>query len=158
LKSGIHPIINGIKTMKKLIKAAVLGLATFATVLPALAPAHAGDWDRRYYRRDHGRHYNDNSDAWALGAAGLATGLIVGGAIASQPRYQERVYIDPEPEYYEPAPVYRRPRPVVVDNGYGLEPWSPAWYDYCERRYRSFNARTGTFRGYDGRDYFCQAG
>src|SRR6218665_2831255 len=144
--------------MKKMIKAAVLALATFATVLPVLTPAHAEDWDRRYYRRDHGHNHHDNSDAWALGAAGLATGLIVGGAIASQPRYQERVYIDPEPEYYEPAPVYRRPRPVVVDNGYGLEPWTPAWYDYCANRYRSFNARTGTFRGYDGRDYFCQAG
>ncbi len=141
-----------------MIKAAVLGLATFATVLPAFAPAEAGDWNRGYYRRDYGGRYHDNSDAWALGAAGLATGLIVGGAIASQPRYQERVYIDPEPQYYQPAPVYRRPRPVVVDNGYSLEPWSPAWYDYCANRYRSFNARTGTFRGYDGRDYFCQAG
>ena len=151
--------MNGTKTMKKMIKAAVLGLATLATVLPALTSAHAGDWDRRYYRRDY-NHHHSNSDAWGLGAAGLATGLIVGGAIASQPRYQERVYIDPPADdyYQQPVPVYRRARPVVVDSGYSYEPWTPGWYDYCSRRYRSFNSRTGTFRGYDGREYFCQAG
>ncbi|HMF66086.1 MAG TPA: BA14K family protein, partial [Phyllobacterium sp.] len=37
----------------------------------------------------------------------------------------------------------------------GAQPWSPGWYRYCANRYRSFNPETGTFRGYDGRDYFC---
>ncbi|MBP1861048.1 BA14K family protein [Rhizobium herbae] len=142
--------------MNKFIKAAVLALATAATVIPAVTPVQAEDWGRRNYYR-HGGHHN-NGDAVALGALGLATGVIIGGAIASQPRYQERVYIDPEPEYYEPRPVYRRPRPVVVESYGALEPWSPGWYRYCSQRYRSFDSRSGTFVGYDGREYFCRAG
>ena len=31
------------------------------------------------------------------------------------------------------------------------------WYDYCSDRYRSFNARTGTFTGNDGEQHFCVA-
>ena len=141
--------------MKTFIKAAVLAIATAATVIPSVLPAHAEDWGRRHYR--HGGHHG-NGDAVALGALGLATGVIIGGAIANQPRYQERVYIDPEPEYYEPRPVYRRPRPVVVETYGGLEPWTPGWYRYCSQRYRSFDSRSGTFVGYDGQEYFCRAG
>ena len=145
--------------MNKFIKAAVLALATAATVIPTISSAQAEDWGRRNYRHGgYDRHHHNNGDAAALGALGLATGVIIGGALASQPRYQERVYVDPEPEYYEPRPVYRRARPVVVENYGGLEPWTPGWYRYCSQRYRSFDAQSGTFRGYDGRDYFCQAG
>ncbi len=144
--------------MNKVIKAAVLAIATAATLIPAISPAQAEDWGRRNYRHHGGGHYHNNGDAVALGALGLASGLIIGGAIASQPRYQERVYIDPEPEYYEPRPVYRRARPVVVQSYGTLEPWTPGWYRYCSQRYRSFDSQSGTFRGYDGRDYFCQAG
>ncbi len=50
---------------------------------------------------------------------------------------------DYEPAYYGPA-------------AYGPPPWTPEWYTYCAQRYRSFNARTGYFRGYDGLPYFCQ--
>lgn len=148
--------------MNKFIKAAVLSIAAAAMVIPTFGAAEAG-----------GRHHHNNDDAWAAGAAGLVAGALIGGTIASQPRYNggynERVYIDPEPEYdyYEPRPVYRpRPvyqaRPVVVDSyggGYrSLEPWTPSWYRYCAQRYRSFNPDSGTFRGYDGRSYFCTAG
>jgi len=131
--------------MNKYIKAAVLALATAATVIPTITSAQAGDWGHR-----HG-------DAVAAGALGLATGMIIGGA-ASRPRYQERVYVDPEPEYYEPRPVYRRARPVVVETYGELEPWTPGWYRYCSQRYRSFDSQSGTFVGYDGREHFCRAG
>ncbi|SER59781.1 BA14K family protein [Rhizobium sp. NFR03] len=140
--------------MRTLVKAAVLTIASLSAVLPSMTPAHADDWRYR-------RHHHRGNDGLALGAVGLATGLIVGGAIASAPRYrnEERVYIDPPADdYYEPAPVYRRPRPVVVNNYGSLEPWSPSWYRYCSNRYRSFDSRTGTFVGYDGRSYFCNAG
>lgn len=134
------------------IKAAVLALVTAATITPTVTSAQAEDWGRR-----HHRHHN-NGDALAAGALGLATGVIIGGAIASQPRYQERVYVDPEPEYYQPRPVYRRARPVVVQTYGGLEPWTPGWYRYCSQRYRSFDSQSGTFVGYDGREHFCRAG
>ncbi|MFB2550659.1 BA14K family protein [Ensifer soli] len=145
--------------MNKFIKAVVLSALATATVLPTLSVVHADD---RYRPRRIHRHHG-GGDAVALGALGLATGVIIGGAIASQPRervYTERVYVDPEPEYYEPAPVYRRPPPrrVVVETYGTLEPWTREWYNYCADRYRSFNPRTGTFRGYDGRAYFCTAG
>lgn len=145
--------------MNKVIKAAVLAIATAATVVPTISTAQADDWGRRHYRHGGWGHH-DRGDAVALGALGLATGVIVGGAIASQPRYQERVYVDPEPEYYEPRPVYRQPyrQPVVVQSYGSLQPWTPGWYRYCSQRYRSFDAQSGTFRGYDGREYFCQAG
>ena len=88
-----------------------------------------GQHNRRYYRR----HNNNGNAAAALGL-GLAIGAVTAGAIASSRA--------PAPQYY---------------NGGGLEPWSPGWYRYCEDKYRSFNARTGTYRGYDGRDHFCNA-
>lgn len=139
--------------MNKFIKAAVRSVAAATMVLPTFGAAQAGG-------RDH-------DDAWAAGAVGLVAGTLIGGAIASQPRYySEPVYVDPEPEYYEPRPVYRaRPvyqaRPVyrrVAVESYGLEPWTPAWYRYCSQRYRSFDPDSGTFVGYDGRSHFCTAG
>jgi hypothetical protein len=107
-----------------------------------------------------------NRDGWALGAAGLATGLIVGSAIASQPRYAEPAYVDPgydappPPYYYRPPPrrVYVE-RDVSYDAppAYGLRPWSSAWMRYCYDRYRSFDGRSGTYVGYDGMRHFCTA-
>ncbi len=84
----------------------------------------------------HRHHHYWGGNAAAAGAFGFAAGAIVGGALA-QPRY-----------YYAPAP-----RPVVRA---GLRPWSPRWYEYCANRYRSFDPRTGTFVGYDGRRHFCR--
>ncbi|ENR10356.1 hypothetical protein C068_01349 [Brucella sp. UK38/05] len=49
----------------------------------------------------------------------------------------------PPPAYYPAAPTRN-----VVYRG---------WYQYCSGRYRSFNPKTGTYRGYDGRDHFCTA-
>lgn len=79
-------------------------------------------------------HHGWGGNAAAAGAFGFAAGAIVGGALA-------------QPRYYAPAP-----RPVRA----GLRPWSRSWYEYCANRYRSFDARTGTFVGYDGRRHFCR--
>ena len=46
--------------------------------------------------------------------------------------------------------------PVYVRRS--LQPWSRGWYNYCRSRYRSFDPRTGTFLGYDGREHFCSGG
>ncbi|MDX3926833.1 MAG: BA14K family protein [Shinella sp.] len=132
--------------MNRFIKTIVLTAAVAATTLSTVGVAEARD---RYWHRHHG---ND----WALGAAGLAAGVIVGSAIAnSGPRYYRPeprpVYV--EPDYYPVRRVYRER--VVVDS---YEPWSAGWYEYCSDRYRSFNPRTGTFVGYDGLEHFCEAG
>jgi BA14K-like protein len=86
----------------------------------------------------------DAAEGWQVGvgiAGGLAAGAILGSAL-SQPRY------------YAPPPVYYpAPAPVV---SYRPAPWSPAWYNYCSRRYRSFNPNTGYFLAYSGQHRFCR--
>lgn len=48
------------------------------------------------------------------------------------------------------APAYGSTVAVV-----GAQPWSPEWYRYCSDRYRTFDAHSGTFTGYDGLQHFC---
>ena len=135
--------------MIKGMKIAILATAAFATVMVPLTSASADSWrGDRYYHR----HHNGNGDAWAAGAIGLAAGALIGGALA-QPA--EPIYRDYDDGYYRrPVRVYREVGPRYYG---GAQPWSPSWYRYCADRYRSFNPETGTFRGYDGRDYFCNA-
>lgn len=149
--------------MKNVMKAIVLSVAVAATALTATAGVSQardrdGYWRDGGYRdggyREHRRHRD--RDALIGGALGLATGVIIGGALASQPRYAEPRYVEPgyvEPEYY-PEPERR----VIYRQAPSFEPWTQSWYDYCARRYRSFNPQSGTFVGYDGREHFCTAG
>ena len=132
--------------MKTIAKAVVLSAAVAATAVLPLATAQARDW----------HHHHHGGDALALGALGLATGAIIGGAIASDPG--PRYYVDPPADYYAPPPrvVYRTYEPAPVYAG-GVRPWTGPWYRYCEDRYRSFDPRSGTFIGYDGRSHFCVA-
>lgn len=98
-------------------------------------------WPRQWHGK-HRRHYRDhyNNDALTLGIIGLGAGVIIGGAIANS---------------NQPRVIYRdRSAPRAVSGG-DYEPWSRSWYRYCANKYRSFNASTGTYRGYDGRDHFC---
>lgn len=98
----------------------------------------------RHYRggnHHHGRsfrHGGPNNNDIAIGL-GIAAGAIALGAIINSNSVR---HVAP------PPPVYRAS---------GLQPWSPSWYRYCDRKYRSFNANTGTYRGYDGQDHFCVA-
>ena len=82
-----------------------------------------------------------NGNAVGAGLLGFGVGAIVGSALS--PR---EVYVVPSspPPYYGPA-------------GYGPQPWSPGWYNYCLRFYGpSFNPNTGYFQAADGGWYFCQ--
>ena len=75
-------------------------------------------------------------------AAGVIGGLIIGSMIASSPyRYGGPVY------YYAPGPVYP---PGYYDYDHR------DWLDYCFSRYRSFDPRSGTYMGYDGRRHYCR--
>ncbi len=151
--------------MNKFVKSAVALVAGLATTAIPMANAYAGDW---YYDEDGiiverevvvRRHHRHNDDALAAGIIGLAAGALIVGAL-NQPR--------PAP-VYRPRPVYRQvpvydnypdappaPRePHVIRYNDQVEPWTRDWYRYCSNRYRSFNAETGTYRGYDGRSHFC---
>ncbi|WP_244318536.1 BA14K family protein [Roseibium hamelinense] len=89
-------------------------------------------------------------DGWETGAAiagGFVAGAIVGSAI-SGPRY-----VAPAPNYYyAPRRRYVAPAPVY----YRAQPWTPAWYQYCSAKYRSFNPRTGYYLAYSGQYRFCR--
>ncbi|MCB8819231.1 BA14K family protein [Microvirga rosea] len=77
-----------------------------------------GYYDRPYYRRDYG-------GAAAAGAIGLATGAIIGGALAQQ---------------QQAAPVYAAPNASV---------------SYCAQRFKSYDPASGTYLGYDGLRHPC---
>ncbi len=135
--------------MNRLAKTLLMTATAAALTVSSIGVASADEWRRH--------HHGD--DALVGGAVGLATGLIVGSAIASAPRYDEPRYIDPpyEPEY-EAVPVYRAPQPRYYRPVADIEPWTPQWERYCSYRYRSFDPSSGTFIGNDGRSHFCNAG
>lgn len=89
-------------------------------------------------------HWRGYGGGGAAVAAGLMTGLIIGGLVVAPPYYPDPYY----PSYY---PGYYAPR-YVGPIGYG----APGWEAYCFSRYRSFDAISGTYLGYDGRRHYCR--
>lgn len=159
--------------MNRLIRTVILSLGVGATALSSVSPALADDWRRHRHGPPPFEHRHHRGEAAALGVIGLATGLIVGSAIAESRQNDAPVYepypVDPyrhapppppdyageDPYYYPAAPG----RAVVQNRSAGaLEPWSPDWHDYCASRYRSFDPSSGTYLGYDGSRHFCTAG
>lgn len=95
--------------------------AATALFIAATPPALARD-----------RHHGHRGDNVGAGIAGFAAGAILGGALASQPRYY-----DPGYRAYYPRRSYRR---------------AVRW---CMEHYRSYDPRSGTYLGYDGRRHAC---
>lgn len=89
----------------------------------------------RWYGRGGGWGYRRG---WGYG--GFAAGAIIGGALASRyyypPPYYGSYY------YYPPAPP-----PSVFYDGDDI--------GYCMSRFRSYDPRSGTYLGYDGRRHPC---
>jgi len=60
---------------------------------------------------------------------------------------------------YQPAPKPRHHAPKVItyndQPSYDTQPWSTGWLSYCRGKFRSFNAKSGTYLGYDGKRHFC---
>lgn len=134
---------------KSIIAAALSG----ALLLPTISVAEAGPYHRGHGGGYHGHHHQpkphvkkrDNTGAAvAAGIIGLAAGAIILGATSQASR--------PAPVYVPPAP----PRGPAYPAQVGYQPWSPAWYQYCSAKYRSFNPQTGTFTTYQGVQKFCQ--
>lgn len=85
-----------------------------------------GYYNRYDDRRDYRRRRNNDGDVAAAAIIGLAVGAIVGGAISNDNRNDRR--------YYRGDSHQQR----------------------CAQRYRSYDYRTDTFVGRDGRRYYCQ--
>lgn len=150
--------------MNRFLKSVLVTTTVAATTLVPIIEASAGERWRQHRPRHPEQHHREQAkdDLLAAGILGLVIGGLVVGAISaaeSEPDYVVDDY--PDVDYFPPAPGKRYPRPQVVyadqDAYGGLEPWTREWFDYCRNRYRSFNDRTGTFRGYDGQDHFCVA-
>jgi hypothetical protein len=84
----------------------------------------------RGYYGGYGGYYH-NYDGYWYPLAAFGAGAIIGGAIASQPRY------------VRPAPVYRTG---------GL---NPRHYEWCAMRYRSYDAYSNSFQPYNGPRRTC---
>lgn len=86
------------------------------------------------YHRHHRHHRHFHGPSFGFG-----TGLLLGGAYAASPYYYD------DPYYYD------------YDDGYvvGAAGASPEDIAYCRQRYRSYDVRTGTFLGNDGRRHPC---
>ncbi|WP_455478146.1 BA14K family protein [Bartonella sp. B10] len=93
---------------------------------------------------------NNAGDAVAAGVLGLAAGAIL-GHILKQPAQPQVIYQNSPKSQV----VYQTQQ--VAEHHQIQQPWTAGWFEYCKKRYRSFNYKTGTFRGYDGLDHFCYA-
>lgn len=160
--------------LKSLIAAGTVATAALSPLAAAPAAAdgwHKGNSARHYDRRgnncvySHGKRicgprggwhnprpvHRDNGDAAAAAILGIAGIAIIAGALseANNPAPRDH-YV--APDAYPPAPS-RGPNVITYESS--LEPWTVGWYEWCDERYRSFNPKTGTYRGYDGLDHFC---
>jgi hypothetical protein len=145
------PSLNNMEFEMRKFVAALVGVATLATALPAgagslqsrpapdLQNVYPGEsYSQYYYRRGsyygpryyHGPRYyrGGGGGAVAAGVVGLAAGALIAGAIASQ------------------AQAAPPPPPGVV---------SPSVAAYCARKYRSYDPASGTFLAHDGMRYVC---
>ncbi len=83
----------------------------------------------------HRPYYGRN---WVGPGVGFGTGLLLGGALASQPYYGSQYYDDD----YDDGYVYAAPQGDAGDA-------------YCRQRYRSYDPRTRTYLNNDGNRYPC---
>ncbi|MFQ5625636.1 MAG: BA14K family protein [Methyloligellaceae bacterium] len=91
------------------------------------------------------------------GSRNLAVGALLGlgaAAIISGSHRRDHYYgYGYQPHYYAPPPVAYGAPPAY---SYAPVPWTPAWYSYCSRRYRSFDPHSGTFQPYYGPRRLCR--
>lgn len=132
--------------MKTIASLAAAGLIAVTSLASTTVTADAGGKHWRGGGNHYHNHYYKRDNGWNSGAA-LATGALLGlgiGALATAPRY------------YEPPPprVYYAPPPPPPAYGYYGGP-TAQHISWCESRYRSYDARSNTFMGYDGYAHQC---
>lgn len=108
-------------------------------------------------------YYNSCGYAYSSGHSFGYSSVVVAPA---QPFIVQEVIEVPVPyTTYIVEDVVVEPAPVIVQNVPARRyvayrgrpaPYSRAWYDYCTRKYRSFNPATGTFQPYHGRRRLCR--
>lgn len=143
----------------------IVSVAVAAATIAPLSEAFARDRGHRHYTNNnwngpnrHHRKYrryrrpviverNYNDDGLLYGVLGLAAGALIAGTILNNP--------GPQQGYSQPAQDYYPTAPTQTYAAGSIEPWTDEWYRFCAQKYRSFDASTGTYRGYDGYNHFC---
>jgi len=94
--------------------------------------------------------------AVAAGVLGFAAGAIIAGSVTRHHYGHDTYHYDDH--YAPPRRVYRQQHyyPAPQAYSYAPEPWTPEWYDYCHSKFRSFDARSGTYQPYHGPRRFCR--
>jgi BA14K-like protein len=107
-------------------------------------PRYIGGGGGGHYDGDHYRHRGPGGFF-----PGVAAGVVIGGALASQGAY------DGDGPYYAGTPYYDAP----YDYGGTVVEAAPPGDDdavaYCMQRYRSYDQGSGTFLGNDGLRHPC---
>ena len=127
---------------------------------PHIGRGYAGHGPARFqYQRGGYAHGYGPGYGIGAGAAALATGALIGGAIATQdqgyypvqtyPAYSDQGYyqVQTYPAYSDPGCVYSDAAPTVYNNGGSVA--------YCEQTYRSYDPASGSYLGYDGFRHPC---
>ncbi|WP_336294246.1 BA14K family protein [Bartonella sp. CB169] len=123
---------------------------------------HYVEREKTTQRHIHHHHVSPNKsgDALTAGIVGLAAGAILGNVL-KQPEQPQVVY----QSIQHPQVVYQEvPQNRVIYEVQQTTTYQPVqqtqtarWLQYCQKKYRSFNPNTGTFRGNDGLEHFCYA-
>jgi hypothetical protein len=142
------------KTIRKLLLVSVaatgmLAFASAASAAPvggaiALKNSAPGAVEQVRWGGHGGWHGHGGGWGWGVGA-GLATGAIIGGALAAPYYYGGYPYGG----YYAPGPGYYAEQPYYEDEG------GDDATGYCMQRFRSYDPRSGTYLGNDGHRHPC---
>ncbi|EJF88369.1 hypothetical protein ME1_00688 [Bartonella vinsonii subsp. arupensis OK-94-513] len=102
----------------------------------------------------------NSGEALVVGVLGLAAAAVLGKMLTKSE--QPKIIYQTPPQnkiIYQNSPqkqVIYNVQPSVQN--LPLDQASKAkWLEYCTKKYRSFNPKTGTFRGHDGLDHPCYA-
>jgi hypothetical protein len=110
--------------------------------------AHAGPGQFRYQHRGYAHGYG-RGDGLAVGAAALAAGAIIGGAMEQNQGYYpvESYPAESYPVYSDQGPAYGDAGPQMASDADSVA--------YCQQTYRSYDPASGTYLGYDGFRHPC---
>src|SRR5262245_3724395 len=147
-----------VKAILKLLAPAVIAgalmssVSTAAPLLGSMAMKNAAEPLTEQVRWRGGWGGGWRGRGWGWG--GFAAGAIIGSAIAA-PYYRPYPYYAPYGGYYAPYAypsyaVYPPPAAFYGSGGYGGDPVA-----YCMSRFRSYDPRSGTYVGLDGRRRPC---
>lgn len=150
---------------------ALAAAALFATSSAALAnsPAYCDS-----YARQAASEQTDGGEIIGGGIGGAITGALIGGILGGGDGAGKGAAIGGGVGLFGGAAhssarwntIYHAAFQDCMDAGYRQDEasyeeeapveGSPAWYDYCAAKYRSFNPRTGRYRSYSGEWLRCR--